>query len=205
MRVHGSEPMIQMECLARRSLMSARLLLLSALLFLGACQNAAIDRDYDPARDFAAYRSWGWQEPAVRYRPDDPRVTSDLTSERIRQAVAEQLDQRGLRPAPAGAAADLRVQAWLIVEQRQQLVTNSYGGGWGPGWNGYWGGPVLTETRSLTYEVSTLQVDLFDGKDGKLVWRGSAEQGLRDQQQPHERLAAIRATLAKVLSHYPPH
>lgn len=185
--------------------MSARLLLLSTLLVLSACQGLAIDRDYDPGRDFAAYRSWSWLEPAVRYRPDDPRLNSDLTGERIRQAVAEQLDQRGLRPAPAGAAPDLRVQVWLIVDQRQQQVTNSYGGGWGPAWNGYWGGPVLTETRSLAYQVSTLQVDLFDGKDGKLVWRGSAEQGLQDQRQaPHERTAAIRATLAKVLSHYPP-
>lgn len=190
--------------------MYRRLLLLSTFLALGACQNAAINRDYDPARDFAAYRNWSWQEPAVQYRPDDPRFHSDLTTARVRQAVAEQLEQRGLRPAPTGTAADLKVQVWQIVDQRQESVTTSFGGGWGnswgPSWNNYWGGPIAGETRNLTYQVSTLQVDLLDGKDGKLVWRGSAEQVMREStQNPAERTAEIRETLIKVLSHYPPH
>jgi len=187
-------------------MMIPRSLLLAALLLLAACQSAQVNRDYDPNRDFAAYRSWSWQEPALQYRPDDPRLKSDLTEQRLREAVTEQLDQRGLRHAPAGAAADLRVQAWLIVDERQQQVSTSYGGVWGGYWNGYWGGPGYMETRTLNYQVGTLQLDLFDGKDGKLVWRGSAEQVLRsDPANPAERAAALRASVLKVLSQYPPH
>ncbi|MGH8355218.1 MAG: DUF4136 domain-containing protein [Pseudomonas sp.] len=186
--------------------MCPRLLLLPLILLLAACQSAQVNRDYDPNRDFAAYRNWRWQEPALQYRPDDPRLKSDLTEQRLREAVAEQLDQRGLRPAPAGAAADLKVQAWLIVDERQQQVSTSYGGVWGGYWNGYWGAPGYIETRTLNYQVGTLQLDLFDGTDGKLVWRGSAEQVLRgDPANPAERVAALRATVVKVLSQYPPH
>jgi hypothetical protein len=188
------------------SIMFARLLLIPLVLLLAACQSPRVERDFDAGRDFAAYRSWSWQEPALQYRPDDPRIKSDLTEQRIRAAIGQQLDQRGLRPAPAGAAADLRVQAWLIVDQRQDQVSTNYGGYWGGYWGGgYWGGPAYTETRTLDYQVATLQIDLFDGRDGKLVWRGSAEQVMRQAQGgPSEREAAIRQSVARVLAQYPP-
>ena len=60
--------------------------------------------------------------------------------------------------------------------------------------------------RTVDYQVATLQIDLLDGRDGKLVWRGSAEQVLRaSAQSPAQREAAIRDTVAQVLAHYPPH
>lgn len=185
--------------------MFRRLFIASALLLLAACQSYEINRDYDRNRDFAAYRSWSWKEPALQYSPDDPRIKSDLTEQRIREAVAQQLDQRGLRPAANGAAGDLKVQSWLIVDDRQQQVTTGYGGYWGGYWGNYWGGPAMTETRTYDYKVATLQVDLYDGKDGKLVWRGSAGQIMRtDPPTPAERETAIRETVAKVLAQYPP-
>jgi hypothetical protein len=185
--------------------MRLHLMLIPVLLLLGACQTTQLDRDFDPNRDFAAYRSWSWQEPAVQYRPDDPRLKSDLTEQRIRTAIGEQLDQRGLRPAPGGATGDLEVQAWLIVDRRQDQVTSHYGGYWGGPWHGYWGGPVYSETRTLDYRVGTLQIDLYDSKDGKLVWRGSGERILRGSQaNPGERSTQIRETVARILSQYPP-
>ncbi|MCZ4322083.1 DUF4136 domain-containing protein [Pseudomonas anguilliseptica] len=187
--------------------MRASLLLLPLLLILSACQTPQLERDFDPSRDFAAYRSWSWQEPAVQYKPDDPRINSDLTGQRIRSAVSEQLDQRGLRPAPAHSTGDLKVQVWMIVDNRQQQVSTHFGGTWGDPWGGgFWGGPSYVETRTLDYQVGTLQIDLLDGKDGKLVWRGSAEQVLRSRHpSPSEREAAIHSTVAEVLSQYPPH
>jgi hypothetical protein len=187
--------------------MRASLLLLPLLLILSACQTPQLQRDFDPNRDFTAYRNWSWQEPAVQYKPDDPRLNSDLTGQRIRSAVSEQLDQRGLRPAAANMPSDLKVQVWLIVDNRQQQVSTHVGGAWGDPWRGgFWGGPGYVETRTQDYQVSTLQIDLLDGKDGKLVWRGSAEKVLRNNQHnPSEREASIRRSVAEILSQYPPH
>lgn len=175
---------------------------LSLALLLGACATP-VNRDFDASRDFGAYRTWDWKEPGLQYRPDDPRIKSDLTEQRIRQAVAEQLDQRGLRMAQAGGNADVQVQTYLIVENRQQMINTNYGAGpWGNGWGG-WGG--MSETRSIDYKVSTLQIDLLDGKDGKLVWRGSTEQVVETgTDNPAARNTAIRQTVAKVLAQYPP-
>ena len=184
--------------------MFRHLLLLALLLALAACQGPQVQRDFDPQRDFSVYRSWSWKEPALQYRPDDPRIHSDLTEQRIREAIAEQLDQRGLRLAAGGTAADLQVQAWYIVDQRtQQYSTTS--AAWGNPWYGYWGGPVFTDTRTIDYQVGTLQIDLFDAGDGRLIWRGSAERLLRNRPDtPQARSESIRALVVQVLSHYPP-
>ncbi|MCK1793332.1 DUF4136 domain-containing protein [Pseudomonas violetae] len=184
--------------------MFRRLALLVVVALLGACASDQVNHDFDASRDFSAYRSWSWKEPALQYRPDDPRIKSDLTEQRIRQSVTDQLDQRGLRPVAAGTKGDLSVQTYLIVEQRQQQVTTNYGGGWGGPWNGYWGGPMYNETRNVTYKVATVQIDLLDGKDGKLVWRGSDEQMIARSPNPADRSNAIRETVARILANYPP-
>lgn len=182
------------------------LLMLPLLLLLAACQSTQVQRDFDPQRDFSAYRTWDWQEPALQYRPDDPRIKSDLTEQRISSAVSEQLDQRGLRRAQANDPADVLIQAWFIVDERSQQYTSASMGAWGSPWHGFWGGPMYTDTRTIHYQVGTLQIDFYDADDGKLIWRGSAEQVLRDNPgSPQERDGMFRETVAKVLSQYPPH
>ncbi len=178
-----------------------RLLLIAVLLLLSACQSIQTQHDYDTNRNFSAYHSWSWQEPALQYRPDDPRIKSDLTELRVRQAIAEQLDQHGLRSAQSGSVADLKVQIWLIVEQRQDQISTQYGGYWG----GFWGGPAMSKRYNLDYQIEVLQIDLMDSRDGKLVWRGSAEQIMPlSQSSPAEREQAIRSTVAEILKQYPP-
>jgi hypothetical protein len=63
---------------------------------------------------------------------------------------------------------------------------------------------MYNETRNISYKVATVQVDLLDGKDGKLVWRGSDEQLLSTSPNPADRSAAVRETVARILSNYPP-
>jgi hypothetical protein len=64
---------------------------------------------------------------------------------------------------------------------------------------------MYNETRSVDYKVATIQVDMFDGRDGKLVWRGSAEQIMNNYPpSPQERNAAIQKTVTQVLSNYHP-
>ena len=190
-----------------------RCLLLLAVLLLTACaERGPRNLDYDPSRDFAAYRSWGWADPAIEYRPNDPRVRSDLTEQRLRDSVSSGLDQRGLRPAPAGARPDLKIKPYVILDQRQQSF--SYADPcWGPGRGGPWGsawgpgpwGPSYVRTQTVTYPVMTVQLDMLDGRDGKLVWRASEERLLDDQNAtPAQRSAAFGRLIGELLVSYPP-
>lgn len=180
-----------------------------AVLLLAACQAAPIQRDFDTNRDFTQYRDWSWAEEAVSYTPaSDPRIQSDLTTQRIRDAVSGQLDVRGLRPVQPGQEPDLQVKVYVISEMREDNVTTSYGGSFGTywgGWGGGWGGgPGYAETRSVDYQVLTLQIDLLD--DGQLVWRGSDEQQLRSTPlTPAERSQQIQEMVSKILGGFPPY
>jgi hypothetical protein len=191
--------------LSWRQIMIRRLLVIAFTLSLAACETHNVNRDYDPSRDYTAYRDWTWSQPAVSYKPDDPRLKSDLTEQRIRDAVSAQLDQRGLRPAPNSGSADLKVHAYLITDERQGQMVRSdpyWGGPWG-----YWGpwGGGYTQSQTFTYRVTTLQLDLLDSRDGKLVWRGSTELSA-DQQAatPAQRSAAINEAIRNILAQYPP-
>lgn len=178
--------------------------LLTAMLLLGACQTTQGQRDFDSNRDFTQYRDWSWKEPAVSYRPaDDPRITSDLTTQRIQDAVSAQLDGRGLRPSNDGDP-DLLVQVYMIVEQRQENVTTHYGGGhYYYGWGMM--GP-MAQTRTVTYDVATMQIDLTDAADGKLVWRGSTSEVLNQRRSsPTDRTQSTHEMARQVLQGYPPY
>ncbi|MNP70805.1 hypothetical protein D3C76_1670850 [compost metagenome] len=63
---------------------------------------------------------------------------------------------------------------------------------------------MYNETRNISYKVATVQIDLLDGKDGKLVWRGSDEQLLSNSPNPTDRNTAVRETVGRILSNYPP-
>lgn len=185
--------------------MFSRIAIMAFALLLTACQTQQANLDFDASRDFGAYRSWGWKTAQVQYRPDDPRIKSDLTEQRILQSIGDQLEQRGLRAAPPGGKPDVLVQAYYIVDNRQQQVTTPYAGPWGGYWGGPWGGGFYNETRTVDYRVATLQVDLLDARDGKLVWRGSRDSILNDTNQgPSERSASIAKSVGLIMSNYPP-
>ena len=193
--------------------MLRRIALLGLALLLSACESMQVTSDYNPSVDFARFQTWAWKDPALQYQPNSLMLKSDLTEQRIMQAVSSGLDQRGLRPAATGSKPDLLVQTYLIVANRQeQIVTNyGYGGPWGGPWGyaggpweGYWGAPMYNETRNVVYQVGTLQIDLIDAKDGKLVWRGSAEKIVDNSPTPAERNAAIHEAVNKILANYPP-
>ena len=149
-----------------------------------------------PARDFARYRNWAWRE--------QPAGSAWASSALVQEALSNALDQRGLRPAQPGSAADLEVSTEMHLERRIRQVVDHYGGYYGHGryWHDYglWGSAPLA--RTYVEEVLVVHIDLFDAQDGQLLWRGSAEM-LSDGSQA-ERTKALRAALRRALENYPP-
>ena len=50
----------------------------------------------------------------------------------------------------------------------------------------------------------TLQIDLLDAADGRLVWRGSDSEVINDRLSPIDRSRAMHERAARILSNYPP-
>ena len=157
-----------------------------------------LDRSAYPAapRDYGRYRTWSWQRL--------PAGTAWASSEQVQEALSNALDQRGLRPYRAGAAADLRVSAELRLEQRIRQVSEHYGSQYGHSRYGneygMWGSAPLV--RSYTEEVMVVRIELFDGQDGQPIWSASAETLSSGSQS--QRAAALRNAVQQALAAYPP-
>ncbi len=174
-------------------------------LLLGACQSVpTVSQDYDQNQSFAEYKYFQWYTPKLQYQPDDVRIKSDLTEQRIVEAVNAELNAKGIYPLDKSHSADFMVKAYLIIENRSEQINDwsVWGGYWGP----YWGaGPGYNHNRTIHYSMATLQLDFVDIKSHKLIWRGSAIQYFdTEAKTPAQRDAIIKASAAKILKQYPP-
>ncbi|WP_312937096.1 DUF4136 domain-containing protein [Pseudomonas sp.] len=159
-----------------------------------------------PARDYGRYRTWAWRNARL------PSTGANTDPAQLAQVVAEGLDQQGLRPARSGQP-DLWVSADLRIERRVRQVrdydsydpySSPYGGvGYGGYRNGYGAYGSVPITRTYQVDVSVVHIELFDARDGQAVWSASAESGTGSQ-SIRDREAALRETVQKALSGYPP-
>ncbi|MCG4452150.1 DUF4136 domain-containing protein [Pseudomonas sp. MMS21-TM103] len=151
-----------------------------------------------PVRDYARYRSWTWLDG------QQPAGSAWASPAQVQEALSHALDQRGLRPAPPGSAADLEVSTELHLQRRIRQVREDYDGYYGHGGYrhdyGLWGSAPLV--RTYEEEVLIVRIDLFDARDGQPVWSGSAE--LLSAGRQAERSKALRAALQRALENYPP-
>ena len=165
-----------------------------------------------PARDYGRYRSWSWRDGQL------PTGNADADPGQLADAVSGALDQHGLRPA-RGSTGDLLVSADMRLERRLRQVRDydyydpyygpyygprPYGsvgvGGYNNGYGAYASVPIV---RTYEVEVMVVRIDLFDARNGEPVWSASAESG-SDQSSPRERESALRESVHKALSGYPP-
>ncbi|MOA08133.1 hypothetical protein D3C78_1278750 [compost metagenome] len=196
-----------------------RLILLPLLAALAACQagnpytatalpyppappsaaNPGLDPGSYPAAplDYGRYRSWNWSgatEAAGAYGTP------------LQDAVSQQLDRVGLRPARPGNAPDLRVDARLSSEMRTRQVTDYYGAsygyyGWHDPWYGY--GAAFPVTRTYVVQVGVLRIEMIDARSGLRVWSGSAEFDAGGSQK--EQSDGLHEAARQALAGYPPY
>jgi hypothetical protein len=135
--------------------------------------------DFDRHEDFSRYRTWdwlpsGWQVPAPGSRVD--RGLDAL----LRTAIERELAARGYERAPAQDAdflvtyhVSLEVQLVRVMETpATQTLHNPHREG------GY---EVTASQASLQrYEKGTLVLDVADGRDRQLVWRGIGTRRVRE-------------------------
>lgn len=171
-------------------------------LMLSACSTLNTGWDYDPGVNFNQYKSYAWVE---KQSEDTSYHLDGLMDQRVRDALDRQLAQKGLQIATK-ENADILVNYLTKVDKKINVDTfnTNYGYNpyWGPGWG--WGGNMQTQTTVREYEVGTLIVDLVDAKSGKLIWRGSVADTIRDSDTPQKRIAKVNEAVASVMSNFPP-
>ena len=151
------------------------LTILAAILALSAAGCSSTPTAYvnaDPTVDFSQYTSYGFM-PTLS---TDKENYESMESNFLKVAVAQELDKRGLIYSES---PDLLVNFYIHTKEkirsRSTPTTGAYYGyraGYYDPWGGY-GAHVGYEQRIEQYTEGTLNIDVVDAKEEKLVWEGA--------------------------------
>ena len=149
---------------------------------------ADINTDYDKKADFSQYKSYSWIKV---------QTTNPLWQDRIKDSVDAELQAKGLRKVDDGG--DLAITA--VGSATNEKEYHTFYDGLSPWrWRGF--GPETTTTSVTTYKVGTLVLDMYDAKDHRLIWRGTASDTLSDKPEKNEK--KLEKTVSKMFEKYPP-
>lgn len=184
--------------------LTTRLLVtLSALLLLAGCASSGpkINSDFDRNADFSAYQTFGFVDPLGT----DKHGYSTLVTSHFKAAAREQMESLGYTYTENNP--DLLVNFFSNTENRTDIrtspsMTASYGYyGYRSGL--YMGFPVYgTDTDTIHYKVGTLNIDVVDAAEERLIWEGIAEGKLSKAAMENPR-AAIQSAVSQIFQRYP--
>jgi len=133
---------------------------------------------------------------------------SPLIEARTREAVAAQLQQRGLRRDDANPDVYVMINTHYKTEVTYYAYPDwglGYGYGWGYGpWYTGWGPAYGASTWYADERIlGTMAIDVSNAKTGQLMWRGVAEKHVHEHASPEHRTERVYQTVAKVFKTFP--
>jgi hypothetical protein len=179
--------------------MKARGVTATAILVAAVgCSGMKINHDWDRQADFSRYQTYAWHDSDTDVKDTDP-----LAHERFIRAVESQLSAKGFRKVSVNP--DIFVTYHAEESEQMSLDTTYMGGGWGygPAWRwGGMGGMATSTTTVRNYSVGTVVLDIWDAKQKRLVWRGTASDTVSDD--PQKNASKITQAAEKLFADYPP-
>jgi hypothetical protein len=153
---------------------------------------------FDPQEDFAAYRTWAWLPRSFQVPATRNRVAPELDA-LLRAAVERELAARGYvrageEPPDFLVTYHLRLQLELVhaIETPAMETISGFHRE---------GGFEVTASRPVIqpYECGTLVLDVADGRERQLVWRGIGTRRVRNSFK--SRAAAV---VSDIFAAFPP-
>jgi hypothetical protein len=173
---------------------------IALLAAVGACLACAtpVRVEFDRREEFSRYRTWAWLDPGWEVGRAS-RVAPELDAV-LRGAIERELAARGYQLTADGTPdffvtyhiAVAREMVVSIETPASQFLSSLHQGS--PSYL-----ITASERKVRFYETGTLAVDVADGSERQLVWRGLAIRRARNDYEPH----AARA-VAEILERFPP-
>lgn len=165
------------------------------MVLAASCAPIRVSTDYSHSTNFSNYKTYSWLKVTTH---------NPLWVDRIKRDVNAQLAAKGWSEVPTGGQA--AVTAFGSTRDQRSLETfyDSFGpgfGGWG--WRGFgMGGFGESTTQVVNTPVGTLVVDIFNGSNKQLIWRGVARQALSGTPEKNEQKLAKQ--VADMFKNFPP-
>ncbi len=159
---------------------------LLALMLAGAGLAQKVQFNFDEAADFSAYKTYRWVDI------DEGEQIDEITDRQIRVALDTELATKGLTKTES-EDANLYIGYQVALSSERGFTSYSSDWGYGPGWGrrgwggggGFGGG--MTTGQTSTIPVGTIDLDIYDAKAKRLVWRGIASKTLNPTSNPKKR------------------
>jgi len=139
------------------------------------------------------YQTWDWG-PADALPISDPRLADNaFFKDHLEGAVEKRLASLGFIRAPVGLLPDLLIHYHTSINQRfliNETAANCATGDCQP--------------QTIEYEQGTLVLDVVDTSMNRLVWRGWAQNSIKQPLGNEARLERqINEAVARVFAHFP--
>jgi Domain of unknown function (DUF4136) len=169
--------------------------------FTAACTTPRVTTDSNPKLSVAGCHTYNWLGSFRGDPSSRPDFVNPLNEDRLRAAIAANLQSKGAQLAADQPSADCLVGYGV---GSRHVVSGYYPYGWG-GWGGWgwhrgfvgwgWGGPY-----PYVYHEGVIVVDLYDGASRQPIWHASADQnisGLTGAAAENKINSAVTAIFAK--------
>ena len=178
----------------RKSVWTTPILLLSGLVLLASCATKP-KQDYDVNYNFSALKTFN--QLTVK-QTDDP-----LTADRINNDIKQTLLNQGY--VFKADNADFVVNYAFVTENKEKDSGLSIGlgsGTWGSGGGISLGTSIGIPLGSDTAKTQTIQIDIIDPTDKRLIWRGNGQYHF--DQGGEDKAKGINQTVVAILAQFPP-
>jgi hypothetical protein len=178
--------------------------LATAALLLASCASKPnINTDYDHTVDFSQYKTYAFFNPMGIENPNYSSIYGSI----FREAISKEMESRGYTKSDN---PDLLINVSGRLQDKTRVTTTSdpymsgnyYG--YRRGMYGAWGGYGYgTTTNVSNYTEGTVNVDMVDRVQKRMVWEGVAVGRVNEKRSNEETRKNINAGIQEMFSAYP--
>jgi len=174
-----------------------------AVLLASCASKPNIKSDYDHTIDFSQYKTYGFFNPMGIENPNYSSIYGSI----FRAAIGKEMESRGYKKSDN---PDLMINVSGRLQDKTKVTTTSdpymSGGyyGYRRGAYGAWGGYGYgTSTHVSNYTEGTVNVDMVDRAQKRMVWEGVAVGRVKENKTSDETRTNINAGIQEMFAGYP--
>ncbi|MDX2416636.1 MAG: DUF4136 domain-containing protein [Xanthomonadales bacterium] len=178
-------------------------LVAAALLVASCASKPTIETDYDRTVDFGQYKTYAFFNPMGIENPNYSSIYGSI----FREAISKEMESRGYTTSDN---PDLLINVSGRLQDKTKVTTTSdpymSGGyyGYRRGAYGAWGGYGYgTQTHVSQYTEGTVNVDMVDRSQKRMVWEGVAVGRVNEKRTNEETRTNIHAGIKEMFAGYP--
>ena len=179
------------------------LLVATALLVASCASKPTIETDYDRTVNFSQYETYAFFNPMGIENPNYSSIYGSI----FREAISKEMESRGYTKSDN---PDLLINVSGRLQDKTKVTTTSdpymSGGyyGYRRGAYGAWGGYGYgTQTHVSQYTEGTVNVDMVDRAQKRMVWEGVAVGRVNEKRTNEETRTNIHAGIKEMFAGYP--